>query len=328
MKRSPSSNPTVVDDALQEILEWAIVGNKVHRALQMSAPPQFPWPILDSLGSRDDFLADVNPYFWGLSDHEELNDGNLGIHSAQIGDWPDPYIGAHQDNPETADPTQMKRIAVIGAAFLHAMANAGPREAEELIAVGAARARERLAAQLRKAVARISDAGAAELPRVALEARISIEANVNRELRSLEAIEPWLEDESKAAAFTESMISQLAGDGDRLIEELGAFHLSRAEALGVPPVLAERSPEEESLRGRVPVRAETPRGPVGPNRFLYGGAWLEERYVAYEALNFVDGKRDLLQIRDAVSAEFTPVPAGHIEEFFSVLEKAGVVSFV
>ncbi|MCW3978898.1 MAG: M28 family peptidase [Candidatus Bathyarchaeota archaeon] len=344
MKRSPSSNPTVVDDALQEILEWAIVGNKVHRALQMSAPPQFPWPILDSLGSRDDFLADVNPYFWGLSDHEELNDGNLGIHSAQIGDWPDPYIGAHQDNPETADPTQMKRIAVIGAAFLHAMANAGPREAEELIAVGAARARERLAAQLRKAVARISDAGAAELPRVALEARISIEANVNRELRSLEAIEPWLEDESKAAAFTESMISQLAGDGDRLIEELGAFHLSRAEALGVPPVLAERSPEEESLRGRVPVRAETPRGPVGPNRFLYGGAWLEERlggrelldlailrdgeYVAYEALNFVDGKRDLLQIRDSVSAEFTPVPAGHIEEFFSVLEKAGVVSFV
>jgi len=343
MKRSPSSNPTVVDDALQEVLEWAIAGNRVHRALQMSAPPQFPWPILDPLGSRDDFLADVNPYFWGLSDHEELNDGNLRIHSAQIGDWPDPYIGTHQDNPETADPTQMKRIAVIGAAFLHAMANAGPREAEELIAVGTARARERLAVELRKVVAQISDAGAAELPRVALEARIYIEANVDRELRSLEAIESWLEGDPKAAAFTESMISQLAADGDRLIEELGAFHLRRAEALGAPPVLAERSPEEESLRGRVPIRAETPRGPVGPNRFLYGGAWLEERlgdrelldlallrdgqYVAYEALNFVDGRRDLLQIRDVVSAEFSPVPAGHIAEFFALLEKAGVVSF-
>jgi aminopeptidase YwaD len=343
MKRSPSSNPTVVDDALQEIFEWVIAGNKVHRALQMSAAPHFPWPILDPLGSRDDFLADVNPYFWGLSDHEELNDGNLRIHCAQIGDWPDPFIATHQDNPETADPTQMKRIAVIGAAFLHAMANAGPREAEQLVAIGVARARERLAVQLRKAVARISDAEATELPRVALEARISIEANVDRELRSLEAIWPWLEGDPKAAAFTENMISQLAADGDRLIEELGAFHRSRAEALGVPATLAERSPEEEALLGRVPARAETPKGPVYPNRFLYGGAWLEERlggrelldpailrdgqYVAYEVLNFVNGKRDLLQIRDAVSAEFRPVPAGHIAEFFAVLEKAGVVSF-
>jgi hypothetical protein len=237
----------------------------------------------------------------------------------------------------------MKRIAVIGAAFLHAMANAGPREAEELVAIGVARARERLATQLRKAVARISDAEAIELQRVALEARISLKANVDRELRSLEAIGPWLEGDPKATAFTESMISQLAANSDRLIEELGAFHRSRAEALRVPATLAERSPEEEALRGRIPARAETPKGPIYPNRFLYGGAWLEERlggrelldldilrdgqYVAYEALNFVDGKHDLLQIRDAVSAEFRPVLAGHIAEFFAVLEKAGVVSF-
>jgi hypothetical protein len=343
MKRSPSSNPTVVDDALQEIFEWVIAGNKVHRALQMSAPPHFPWPILDPLGSRDDFLADVNPYFWGLSDHEELNDGNLRIHSAQLGDWPDPFIATHQDNPETADPTQMKRIAVIGAAFLHAMANAGPREAEQLVAIGVARARERLATQLRETVVRISDAEATELPRVALEARISLDANVDREQRSLEAIKPWIESDPKATAFTTSMISKLAADGDRLIEELDAFHRSRSEALGVPTTFAERSPEEEALRGRVPTRAKTPKGPIYLNRLMYGGAWLEERlggrelldpailhdgqYVAYEALNFVDGKRDLLQIRDAVSAEFTPVPAGHIEEYFAVLEKAGVVSF-
>jgi len=343
MKRSPSSNPTVVDDALQEIYEWAIAGNKVHRALQHSAAPHFPWPILDPLGSRDDFLADVNPYYWGLSDHEGLNDGNLKIHSAQIGDWPDPYIAAHQDNPETADPTQMKRIAVISAAFLHAIANAGPREAEELVAVGAARARERLAVQLRKTIAQVSDAEAEELPRVALEARIFLNASIDREQRSLEAIEPWLEGDPDAVAFTENMISKLVFDGGRLIEELDTFHHRKAEALGVPATLSERSLEEEELCGRVPVRAGTPKGPIYPNRFLYGGTWLSERlgcgelldlailrdgqYVDYEALNFVDGRRNLLQIRDAVSAEFTPVPAGHVAEFFSILEKAGVVSF-
>lgn len=343
MKRSPGSNPTVVDDALQEVLEWVKAGNRVHRALQMSAPPHFPWPILDPLGSRDDFLADVNPYYWGLSDHEELNDGNLRVHSAQIGDWPDPYIAAHQDSPETADPTQMKRYAVIGAAFLHAMTNAGPVEAKELVAVGAARARERLAAHLRKAVAMVSDAGAVDLPRAALEARVCIEANVDREQRSLKAVEPWLEGDSEASAFTEKMVSTLALEGGRLMDELDAYHRSRARDLDVPEEPAERSSVEEALRGRVPVRAETPKGPIGPNRYLYGGAWLHDRlggwealdlailrdgeYVAYEALNFVDGRRDMLEIRDAVSAEFSPVPAEHVAEFFAVLEKAGVVTF-
>lgn len=324
------------------MLEWAVAGNKVHRAMPMSAGPPFPWPILDPLGSRDDFLADVNPYFWGLSDHEELNEGSLKIHSAQIGDWPDPHIATHQDNPETADPTQMKRFAVIGAAFLHAMANAGPREAEKLVAFGVTRARERLATQLRKGIQCIANTDALKLPRAVLEARISLEASIDRELRAIEAIAPWLEGDAKAIAFTEKMSKQLASEGDRLLEELDTFNRRQSEILGIPATLAKRSPEEEALRGRIPLRAETPRGPVCTNKRLYGRAWLEKRlrgrdpidlaihrggqYVAYEALNFVDGERDLLQIRDAVSAEFRPIPAEHIAEYFTLLEKARIVS--
>ena len=46
---------------------------------------------------------------------------------------------------------------------------------------------------------------------------------------------------------------------------------------------------------------------------------------AYEALNFTDGKRNAQEIRDALSAEFGPVPLELVVEYLRALEKIGVI---
>jgi aminopeptidase YwaD len=46
---------------------------------------------------------------------------------------------------------------------------------------------------------------------------------------------------------------------------------------------------------------------------------------AYEALNFVDGKRSLQEIRDAVSAEYGPIPLDVVAEYLRALESIGVL---
>ena len=46
---------------------------------------------------------------------------------------------------------------------------------------------------------------------------------------------------------------------------------------------------------------------------------------AYEVLNFVDGVRNAQQIRDAVSAEYGPVPLEHVVEYLRALESIGVI---
>jgi hypothetical protein len=46
---------------------------------------------------------------------------------------------------------------------------------------------------------------------------------------------------------------------------------------------------------------------------------------AYEVLNFVDGKRSIAQIRDAVSAEYGPVPLEMVREYLTALESVGVI---
>lgn len=47
---------------------------------------------------------------------------------------------------------------------------------------------------------------------------------------------------------------------------------------------------------------------------------------SYEALNFADGKRNALQIRDALSAQFGPVPLDLVVEYLKALEKIRVVA--
>ncbi|MBS1543439.1 MAG: PqqD family protein [Bacteroidetes bacterium] len=55
----------------------------------------------------------------------------------------------------------------------------------------------------------------------------------------------------------------------------------------------------------------------------YHGLWGDE--YAYETLNFVDGRRSTEEIRNAVSAEFGPIPLEVVEEYLRALENAGVI---
>jgi hypothetical protein len=90
---------------------------------------------------------------------------------------------------------------------------------------------------------------------------------------------------------------------------------------------------------RVPVRNAAVKGPLSPS-----GDWVTEHAgpasaqmaiarvanaedVTYELVNFVDGKRSVGEIRDAVSAEFEPVDLAAVREYFDVLAKAGAISF-
>jgi hypothetical protein len=84
------------------------------------------------------------------------------------------------------------------------------------------------------------------------------------------------------------------------------------------------------------------RGPVNFFRPEYGRWWLIEKtgdehfekqvplsqrsfYMTYEALNFADGKRSIAEIRDALSAEYEPVPVSEVAQYFQFMEKLGVV---
>jgi hypothetical protein len=69
-------------------------------------------------------------------------------------------------------------------------------------------------------------------------------------------------------------------------------------------------------------------GVATPKLLSYEGLWGAGEEYAYEVLNFADGKRNVQEIRDAVSAEYGPVPLEMVVEYLRALEKIGVVSEV
>jgi hypothetical protein len=93
-------------------------------------------------------------------------------------------------------------------------------------------------------------------------------------------------------------------------------------------------------------RKPTPRGPMGafgydyfddhakragvasPKLLAYTGREGSGGDYAYEVLNFADGRRDVQQITNAVSAEFGPVPMPLVLEYLRALERIGVVELV
>jgi hypothetical protein len=60
----------------------------------------------------------------------------------------------------------------------------------------------------------------------------------------------------------------------------------------------------------------------------YEGLWGSGEEYSYEALNFVNGRRDLQDVTNAVSAEYGPVPVEMVAEYLRTLEKIGVVERV
>jgi hypothetical protein len=62
-----------------------------------------------------------------------------------------------------------------------------------------------------------------------------------------------------------------------------------------------------------------------PKLLEFEGLWGGGEEYAYEALNFADGTRNALKIRDAVSAEYGPVPLELVVEYLKALEEIGVV---
>ena len=69
-------------------------------------------------------------------------------------------------------------------------------------------------------------------------------------------------------------------------------------------------------------------GIATPRLMSYEGLWGSGEEYAYEVLNFADGNRNTQQIRDAVSAEYGPVPLGVVVEYLKALEKIDIVEEV
>ncbi|HKN76482.1 MAG TPA: M28 family peptidase [Candidatus Acidoferrum sp.] len=299
--RGPMSLPSFVHD-----VAWAFADWLNDQSYRYAAGLRSEYPMVAPEGGKEPLRAEYSAYTMG-SDHDVYQDSSFGIPAIYMNDWPDRYIHTNFDTAANIDTTKLKRAAFIGAASGYFLAQMKwPDE------IAFDQPNEMRIMQLDKRLLNADLEPRDQLVRLQFQIRLA-EAKVWQSARDFV---PDFENVQDTHAVGYPQWCK------------GCEPVAKGEAL----LRFRRKPEP---KGPLAVfgydyfvdRAKA-AGVAEPKLSGYEGLWGGGEEYAYEVLNFADGKRNTQEIRDAVSAEYGPVPLEVVVEYLRALEKIGLVSDV
>ncbi len=267
----------------------------------------YTYPFISPEGGKEPLQAVLGQFHIG-SDHEVYQEGSFKIPSVYMHDWPDRYIHTNFDLPANIDPTKLKRAGFIGAASGYVIANLTPQTIDPLWIM--------IRQQAMKRTGQVVDRMA--------------------QLSKEEYDHLWT-NHFKFERAVYSSINNFAVTTASMKEEASKFYnqLESLNPKGKPTEINIKTPSIVYKRNQ---KVKGPLFVFGYDYFSdhlgkekastirllsYEGLWGHE--YAYEALNFVDGLRTVNDIRNALSAEFGPIPLEIVEEYLAALQSIQVI---
>ena len=338
------SNPSFLNAVLESVVDF------VNRFNDERYPPQMDLYIGSVTGSRNRLACRMVPYTTG-TDHEIFN--NLKIGASTLGAWPDDYYHSSEDTPDKVDPTQLHRAVVVGLAAMATIAYADDEHAPDLARLSLVYGRRRIAGSRFSAMKSLLTAPRENF----LEAERSagnLLKHVFRRERAAIASAAVFARTAKAQSDIRKTTSLLAVDEEAARKEIDglAGHIAvRREPAKAPGALIG---EEKRAARVVPSRnegkelfnlsyvartlADDPTAQIPKlqaaldeaSRLFRAGGESELRLFGFADAPafYVDGRRSLLEIRDAMAAEYAPIPLDALDLYFRAFEKAGVMKIL
>lgn len=310
LMRTPYTVNHFINEVTQQFFEY--VGDTNREKVQnRRISYNYMFPILDPTGSRDQFYFNIEKHY-GSSDHTAFL--GHGIPAILMNNWPDWAYHTNEDRPYSADPTQLKRAVFIALATGAVIANADGPMAVRIAETSAGQAAERTGTELRHALEMVGDRQPYR------EARVLVEQAYLREGDAIRSSKVLAGNDQKSIHEIEELARTFASTGRAA--DIARLNEYAQATLGSAEV--KLSPSEEEASKLIP----RPKPGAAPQRgFGGGGRGGAPAAVpgtgAQEARLFADGKRSILDIRDAVSAEFFPIDAQKFIDYFRQLEKSG-----
>ena len=341
MSECPNHLPSYLDGLADAVMNYVWRTNDI---VYLNDSPRsrpggqyLPRPLWEKNGSLDAFRYFVHEATGG-SDHVCFNNPSVAVPGIELFTWPDQWYHADADTPDKSDPTQMKRVAFIGAAAAWAAASCDdevlPRLLEAVSSFGYARIGKR---EVPRAMQLVADAGAGDLGKAMNRALDLAAFAVTRERGAVESVREVYSGSDKARAAVAAHIRQWEITGASLQRQVREFAASRAAALGTKaPSVMTPAADEKRAGAAVPVLAADVKG----KEFSLEGS---ERYRSYvkdhpdavkelkltgaqrrSVLNFIDGRRTLSVIRRWAQAETgTGIEFGDLARFVAFLKAVG-----
>jgi aminopeptidase YwaD len=289
-------------------------------------------------GTRNELIADVTPYSSG-SDHDDYDSSTIAVPSLYLRDWPDIYIHTDHDTLDQIDATKLRRVALLGAASGYVYASVTAQQLPTLLPFLTTQAEARLA-QVFGTAQQLVDDPQLEARVAWYEARNLVNQTLQRESATLHSTVEFTGGPGEGDADGAKALADQATIFQNWLDKQANLRLARG---AVPTAPWAGDPDAK----RVPVRV----GEFGPLTYQNDNVLLarlgKERYAkitlinseatqllnvrdqselyAYEIVNFVNGKRTVGEIRDAVSAEYGPLPVNLVTDYLDACAEAGVI---
>ena len=297
--RLPWSLPHALDDVMDSVLTMVRDGNTSLLTTRGTAHAQpFTRELVAVKGSREPFHARMVSYY-DSTDHHAFTPAPIGVPATSLTNWPDEFIHSTGDDLEQVDATQLERNALVVAAVALYFASAGEPEARALAPYVAARAASRVAADRARALEHLTAAAPADRPAALRAARNLLRHSVRKEVAAVGSVRRLVAGRAVSEAVDRGGASLEQTLPAALREMDAAWAAVTGQAAAAEPALGEA---EQAL-------ARTVYAPV-PDL----GAWQDglreakavegqHMIVTFEIHNFADGKRNGLEVYEAVAAE-------------------------
>jgi len=300
----PISVPSFISDLGHEI------GHFMNdQTLRFAGGEAVAFPLNAPEGGKEPLLAQMESLDMG-SDHDVFFEGSWRIPGLYLHDWPDRYIHTNYDLAANIDPTKLKRAAFIGAVSAWYLANMSDADVPAMLALLERNALKRASVLVEK-----------RATMSAIDAAAITDIHFSVERRKVHSIEPFatLSEDAHASAVT--FLSELqtllavadaddGGDRNQTVYSRNAELQGPMRAFGYS-YLTDKYGVEKSAELRLP-KFTTTHGSGGE--------------YAYEALNFVDGRRTVSDIRDWLTTELGPVPTEIVAEYLEALASIAVIT--
>jgi aminopeptidase YwaD len=337
---TPWSLPSFVTDVGSAFLDTIRSAASGYAAGETPAEEGIVETRIGASGTRNELIADVTPYSSG-SDHDDYDSSTIAVPSLYLRDWPDIYIHTDHDTLDQIDATKLRRVALIGAASGYVYASITSQQLPTALPFLTAQAETRLAQSFAAAQQLVDDRSLA--PDLAwYEAVNLLHQTLQRERATL----------LSAVDFTNGPSGADGESAKALTDQTAVFEHwigARAQLRGAKGSAPAAPWAGDGDARKVPVRV----GEFGPltyqNDDVLRARLGKERYgkikllnseatqllnvrdqselYAYEIVNFVNGKRSVGEIRDAVSAEYGPLPLTLVADYLQACIEAQVIQW-
>jgi aminopeptidase YwaD len=328
--RGPMSLPSFVYDVGEAF------GDFVNRESDLYASTGHAlYPFVSPEGGKEALQADFADYSMG-SDHDVYQEGSFRIPAIYMNDWPDRYIHTNGDVAANIDPTKLKRAAFIGAASGYFLAKMTSNDVANVLRV-VTTSNLRLATKWMGQEWWEYDSHYDPLPECEIHPSDLVVDSIDR----FASVSPTIRKEvDQANKLCMGMVNKTIIDSGT---DTFSISTSDVDSKGQDiPKMVDTKAEEPIVFARNP----EPKGPLSvfgydyladhltsknlprPRLLDYQGLRGSGEEYAYEALNFVNGKRTAEEIRADLQMEYGDVSLDLVFEYLRDLESIGILKRV